>query len=125
MLQASSTFRSMQQQALVARAIPANRIYASWLAIAIIIVGALDSASTELALMTGFAVEANPIVAALQDLTGDYWILPKMLIHGWLAAGVAWFPNRLTLGVMTCIAALVFAVSISNLMIFQNAMSIA
>lgn len=102
-----------------------NRLYASWLAIAIIIAGALDAASTDLALMTGYAVEANPLVAAIQDVTGDYWIMPKMLVHGWLAAGVAWFPNRLTLAVMTGVAALVFTVSINNFLIFHSAMSAA
>lgn len=115
----------MQVQARQARAVPFNRIYASWLAIAIIVAGACDALSTDLALTTGFAIEANPLVAAMQAQTGDYWILPKMLVHGWLAAGVAWFPNRLTLAVMTGVALLVFAVSINNFSIFLSAMNAA
>ena len=57
MFQATATFRSMQLQARQARDARVNRTYAAWLAIAIIIAGACDALSTDLALMTGFAVE--------------------------------------------------------------------
>lgn len=125
MLNAGATIRSMQLQARRARANPVNAQCAALLAAAIIFTGALDAASTELALMTGRAVEANPLIAALQRATGDYWILPKMVIHGWLAAGIVWFPNRLTLFVMSGVAVLVLMVAINNFLIFRHALSIA
>ena len=55
MLNAGATIRSMQLQARRARANPVNAQCAALLAAAIIFTGALDAASTELALMTGRA----------------------------------------------------------------------
>lgn len=111
---------SVEAEAAEARAKPANRRYGGVLAILLILVGALDAFSTQLALATGLATEANPLVAAIQAALGDYWVLPKMIVHGLLAAGVAWFPNRLTLVVMSLLAVLIFCVSLNNFAIFHD-----
>lgn len=101
-------------------ALPRRRRLAVAVAAALLIVGAMDAATTELALSTGAAREANPIVRAIQDVIGSFWILPKMAVHALLAAVVMRFPMPITLIVMGALALVVFYVSVNNLEIYLS-----
>lgn len=92
------------------------------LSLMIVLAGALDSLSTELALATGFAREANPLVRAVQEAIGVWWILPKMALHGALAWLVTWRPTWFTIGVMSLVTMLTFAAAANNFMIFADIM---
>lgn len=100
---------------------PLSRWIAVTIAIALLLVGAMDAVSTELALATGQAWEANPIVRWLQEQIGVYWIAPKMAVHGFLAFVVMRFPIPMTLLVMGALASVVFAVSLNNFDIYFDA----
>lgn len=100
---------------------PGRRRLAVAVAAALLIVGAMDAATTELALSTGVAREANPIVRGIQNAIGSFWILPKMAVHALLAAVVMRFPMPLTLIVMGTLAAVIFFVSVNNLEIYLDA----
>lgn len=89
------------------------------IAILIIVIGALDCASTNLALGTGFAEELNPVVAWIQSVFGVYWIWPKMAIHAALAIVLLANPSRPALIAMSCVALLTLLASINNLAIYH------
>lgn len=103
-----------------ARSNPWNVFWSHWLAAALIVVGVADAATTEIALSTGHASEANPFVRGLQDALGRYWIAPKMAMHGFLAGAVVYYPNRATLIGMSLVATIVLLVSINNFLIYKD-----
>lgn len=115
-----SRARPLVRMARLARRKPRNVTWSHYLAAALIVAGVADAATTEIALATGQASEANPIVAALQAAFGQWWIVPKMAVHGLLAGAVVYFPNRVTLYAMTALTAAIFAVAINNLLIYQT-----
>lgn len=106
-----------------ARQNPGAMAWARWLALAIIIVGLLDCVSTELALASGHAREANPVVRALLETVGVYWLLPKMAVHGALAGMSVWYPNRLTLAALSMVACLAGVAAANNFAIYFDAFS--
>lgn len=91
------------------------------LAASIVVVGAADCVSTELALSTGAAKEANPIVATAQRWFGAYWVAPKMAVHVLLAGVVLTSPKPSTLAVMGAVMLLTLAATVNNVMIHQAA----
>lgn len=103
-----------------ARANAKNLVWAQRLAIGLIVVGALDAFSTEVALAAGSAWEMNPLIRAAQATLGVYWVMPKMLLHGFLAGMVVWYPNRATLIAMTGVSLIVLLASINNFTVYLN-----
>lgn len=97
--------------------------WARWLALAIIIVGLMDCVSTELALASGQAREANPVVRAMLETIGVFWLLPKMMVHGALAGMSVWYPNRVTLTALTGVACLAGLAAANNFAIYFDAVS--
>lgn len=98
------------------------RLYAYLVGFMILLVGALDCFSTELALSTGAAMELNPVIRAFQDWAGPYWVAPKMLIHLILALTLVAAPSRAGLMAMTAVAVLTLGAALNNLAIFQSFM---
>ncbi|MEL6978143.1 MAG: DUF5658 family protein [Pseudomonadota bacterium] len=97
-----------------------RRYWSHGLAVCTIAFGGLDCVSTDLALRLEGAVEANPVVRALQERLGAAWIWPKMALHGVLAAIVLAHPTRETLLTLGLIAALTLGAALSNLMLHQE-----
>ncbi len=95
-----------------------RRALAVALAAALSLAGLLDAVSTELALATGQAIEANPLVRAIQGEVGSFWLLPKLLVHILLAYVILTFPTRLTFAVMGALTATTFLVALSNFDIY-------
>ena len=62
-------------------------------ALSVIIVGTLDVISTNAGLLAG-AVEANPLMAAMQDTFGRWWFVPKMAMQFITVAIVLMHPVR-------------------------------
>lgn len=91
---------------------------ATLLAAVMILAGALDALSTELALATGQAIEANPFVRSIQDQVGLFWLVPKAAIHLVMAYVIITFPTRLTFAVMGALAAATLLVAASNFEIY-------
>ena len=93
-------------------------VWARILAVGLIVAGALDCVSTDLALGSGGAREANPVVAAMQTALGPFWLAPKMAVHGSLAWMVVWFPNRPTLFALSAVALLTALAAVNNFAIY-------
>lgn len=104
-----------------ARSNPGCRTYGFWLAIGIVLVGLLDVVSTDIALTHGGAYEANPLIRSLMTSLGVFWVAPKMILHGALGYMVIWYPNRITLAVMTVVAGLVALAAANNFYIYAEA----
>lgn len=119
-MRADTRSKSIDHAAREARACPRAATFAWWLALALIIVGFLDVVSTDLALATGGAVEANPVVRNMQAALGPLWVAPKILLHGALAFMVVWYPNRATLVAMTGVAGLVLFAAVNNFGIYAD-----
>lgn len=98
---------------------------AIWVAALTVIAGVLDAASTELALATGKAWEANPFVRALQAEIGSYWVVPKMIVHGALAAVILAFPRPFTLIVLGTLGLVTLAAAINNFDIYFDIVAAA
>ena len=112
--------RTLREEARRVRAIPHRVRWAKAIAVALLAAGALDAASTEIALATGRVYEANPIVRMVQDALGGWWIAPKMAAHFGLAFAVVWFPNRPTLCAMGGVALLTAIVAANNFSIYAS-----
>lgn len=99
---------------------PSNLMRAAAAAFAVltIVAGVLDALSTELALATGHAYEANPVVRGLQELGGLFWIVPKMAAHGLLAYVLVRYPNIWTIGLLGGLALATLAVALNNFQIY-------
>lgn len=111
---------AIRAEARRAREHPRRVLWARALAVALLVVGALDAASTELALQTGGAMEFNPLIRAAQEHLGVWWIGAKMAAHALLAAALLWYPNRPTiiaLGIVTLFTALI---AVNNLLIYRD-----
>lgn len=63
------------------------------LAALIVLVGILDVVSTNAALAAGY-MESNVLIAAIQATWGIWWFVPKLAVHGALAAFVLWLPSK-------------------------------
>lgn len=50
------------------------------LALCLLILGGLDAISTSLALQAGH-IEANPMITALMEWLGPWWLVPKIVFH--------------------------------------------
>lgn len=59
----------------------------------VIIVGLFDVLSTNAALSAGH-IEANILMASLQQNMGVWWFVPKLLVHILLALFILWLPSR-------------------------------
>lgn len=103
-----------------ARENESNARFAFWVALAVVVAGFFDVVSTDLALATGGAMEANPLIRAIQSALGPLWVVPKLALHGALGYMVMWFPNRPTLYAMTGVSGLVFLASASNFSIYLD-----
>ncbi|MEO1328511.1 MAG: DUF5658 family protein [Pseudomonadota bacterium] len=115
---ASSEALSLSALAAVARAEPVGRVWALPVALFILFSGFADAISTSMAIGTGGAVEANPLVRAVQDLAGPAWVGPKLALHAALAALTVWYPNRPTLVLMALVSLIATAVSAHNVALF-------
>lgn len=71
----------------------AVRLTARLLAGLIVLAGIFDVISTEAMLAAG-AIEANPLMAAVQQAWGIWWFFPKLLVHIGVAGFVLWLPSR-------------------------------
>ena len=78
-----------------------QRIASYLLATLLIVLGSLDVMSTNLGLAAG-AVEMNPFVHWVQITLGEWWSVPKMLLHAITAAMVLWCPRP---AVLYCVGA--------------------
>lgn len=87
-------------------------------AAALFLTGVLDTASTEMALSTGRAMEMNPIVSAVQEALGPYWVAPKLGTHLALVGLALWHPNRPTLIALALVAVFISAAVLNNLWVY-------
>jgi len=101
---------------LAARCRASRRLMATaWLFGALVmLVGFFDAVSTNLGLATGLVEEANVVMAWLQQSVGEYWLLPKMLMHAAVAAMILWYPHRLVLASVTPV------IGINTFVIYNN-----
>lgn len=61
------------------------------------VVGLLDIFSTVLAIETGVAEEANPLMRYLMEEIGVGWVAVKLTLQFMISAMVLWFPHRYVL----------------------------
>lgn len=87
---------------------------ASGLAVLLLFFGFWDALTTEATLALGAGVEANPLVARMQELMGIAWILPKMMGHGLLAWMVVRRPTLPMLAAMTLLTLVLAIVTGGN-----------
>ncbi|MCI4660452.1 MAG: DUF5658 family protein [Neomegalonema sp.] len=120
-MSASVAKKTITMKAAEARALPMRESWGFWLAVFLVMVGFLDVVSTEVALGTGAAREANPVVRSMMESIGVYWIAPKMLLHVMLGYMVVWYPNLPTLLTMSGVSMLVLAAAVSNSLIYLHA----
>lgn len=81
-----------------------------------VFLGILDVLSTNWALSVG-AYEINRFMWSIMEMTGDYWIIPKLLFQCSVAAMIVWSPNRATIGIMTIMCAWTTSVVTNNFVI--------
>lgn len=93
-----------------------QRITGYLLATLMIVLGSLDVMSTNLGLAAG-AVELNPIVRWVQATLGDWWSVPKMLLHAITAAMVLWCPRPAVLCCVGVVSVIIATVVWSNFQI--------
>ena len=82
-------------------------------AILILVAGVGDVISTNQGLAVG-AVELNPVLAWIQAKMSFWWFLPKMALHGILAAIVLWNPRPMVM------MAIITVILVNSAIIFQN-----
>lgn len=75
------------------RSDPARQGTALMLAVLIGFVGVFDVVSTNASLAAGNS-EANAFIASFQQSWGEWWFVPKLLIHLALALVILWLPSR-------------------------------
>lgn len=85
--------KALQIRSARCRKIRASVLTCQVLAVLLILMGVLDVISTNAFLNVGH-IEANPIIAAIQDQFGSFWFIPKLAVHVALAAFVLWLPSR-------------------------------
>ncbi len=83
------------------------------MAILILVAGVGDVISTNQGLAVG-AVELNPVLAWIQAKMSFWWFLPKMALHGILAAIVLWNPRPMVM------MAIITVILVNSAIIFQN-----
>lgn len=98
--------------------LPSRAAIAIFLAATTLLAGVLDAVSTELALATGLAFEANPFVRAIQDEIGSFWLVPKLITHVTLAYVIVKFPTNFTFGIMGMLAMVTLGAALSNFEIY-------
>ena len=97
-LSSSKRRRKLNEDAESARAATANMV-AAWILVAVYnLVGFLDVASTIIAIESGLGREANPLILAMMENIGGYWVLPKLALQAVVSAMVLWFPHWIVLG---------------------------
>ena len=99
-----------------------NPVQARWgLAIGtmFLTLGALDVISTNWALSVG-AYEVNHFMRAVMEVMGPFWIIPKFLLQGLVAAMVIWSPNKPTIALMIFTCCWTAAVVANNFVIAIN-----
>lgn len=97
-LSSSKRRRKLNEDAESARAATANMV-AAWILVAVYnLVGFLDVASTIIAIDSGLGREANPLILAMMENIGGYWVLPKLALQAVVSAMVLWFPHWIVLG---------------------------
>ncbi|MDH3475536.1 MAG: DUF5658 family protein [Rhodospirillales bacterium] len=83
------------------------------LGLSLIFVGALDVATTNLALAAG-NFEANPLVRALQGAFGPWWALPKMVVHLLFAWFLVWLPSQRMILIGAGVVVMFLAIAANN-----------
>ncbi|MBT5048480.1 MAG: hypothetical protein HOM58_08245 [Rhodospirillaceae bacterium] len=86
-------FRKLQRQSLRCRLDQNMVLLAQILAALIVAVGILDVLSTNAMLAAG-NIEANAMMASLQENLGVWWFIPKLLVHVLAAMFVLWLPSK-------------------------------
>lgn len=77
------------------------------------VVGVLDIMSTSVAIDSGIAEEANPVVAQVMESLGPGWVGAKLFLQAIITVMVLWFPHRLVIG-MFIAAMFVNAIIVNN-----------
>ncbi|MEM6414544.1 MAG: DUF5658 family protein [Pseudomonadota bacterium] len=83
--------------AMSSRANDVLRLVALCLVVFYNVVGLLDIFSTVLAIETGVAEEANPLMRYLMEEIGVGWVAVKLTLQFMISAMVLWFPHRYVL----------------------------
>lgn len=111
--------RHLIKLAEIARQNGLNRILAVILVVFYNIVGFTDILSTEYAIKSGAAVEANPLMrSAMESFSwAEGWVLLKLALQFTVTAMVLWFPNRTVMGLFATVATLNALIVINNLSI--------
>ena len=101
------------EQAAESRRVDHWQALALIVAILALVVGVGDVISTNHGLAAG-AVELNPLIAWLQAEMGTWWFLPKMVLHGVVAAMVLWYPRPIVMSVVIPVILANSAIIVSN-----------
>ena len=97
-LASSKGRRKLHRDAESARASTPN-LAAAWLLVIVYnTAGLMDIVSTNIAIGSGLGREANPIILAMMQSIGDYWVLPKLALQGVVSLMVLWFPHWIVMG---------------------------
>jgi hypothetical protein len=59
----------------------------------VVVIGIFDVLSTNAFLAAG-NIEANVLMASLQEQLGVWWVIPKLSIHLLLALFILWLPSK-------------------------------
>jgi len=97
-LASSKRRRKLHKDAESARASTRNLVAAWALVIAYNTAGLFDIVSTTIAIDSGLGREANPVILAMMQSIGGYWVLPKLALQGVVSLMVLWFPHWIVLG---------------------------
>jgi len=88
-----SKLKHLSKKAARSRRHGKRPINARILALLIVLAAGYDVITTNANLAVG-NVEANSLIAAIQSYLGNWWSVPKILLHLGLASFVLWLPTR-------------------------------
>lgn len=113
-LTSSKRRKKLTEDAESARASALNMASAIALVVLYNIIGVLDIVSTVIAIESGAGEEGNPLILALMNHIGDYWMLTKLALQGVISVMVLWFPHWIVLGFFS------FAIAGNALVVYNN-----
>ncbi len=84
----------------------------------------MDALTTESTLLIGGAYESNPIVCWMRCEFGAFWILPKMIGHGFLAWLTVRHPTMTMLVTMSALTVVLSVVTSENYALLGDAVGL-
>ncbi len=106
------------------KCVQARCVLAKTIAVLLLFFGFVDALTTESTLLIGGAYESNPIVCWTRCEFGAFWILPKMIGHGFLAWLTVRHPTMTMLVTMSALTVVLSVVTSENYALLGDAVGL-